>query len=153
MAEFLTTQGTAFHVERIITGARATLILVSPYLRLSKTLLERLQDAARRDVKTTLVYGKSSLNPEEEAALSRLDQLAVYFFENLHAKCYCNEQHLVITSMNLHEFSEKTNREMGVLFSSEEQVYKDAITEIQSILAAATSRSVRAVRDRRSAYA
>jgi hypothetical protein len=47
----------------------------------------RLQDAARRGVKTTLVYGKSTLNPEEEAALSQIDGPSVYFLENLHTKC------------------------------------------------------------------
>jgi hypothetical protein len=154
MAEFLTTHGTAFQIERIITGARERLCLISPYLRLSKTLLERLQDANRRGVKTQLIYGKSSLNPEEEAALLRLDRLGISFFENLHAKCYCNEQYLVITSMNLHEFSEKTNREMGVLFSSDEQAYHDAMGEIQSILAAAaTHHNIGIVRDKRSARA
>jgi hypothetical protein len=149
MAEFLTTHGTAFQVERIITGARATLILVSPYLRLSKTLLERLQDASRRGVRTTLIYGKSSLARDEEGSLARLDRLALRYFDNLHAKCYANEEHLVITSMNLHEFSEKTNREMGVLFSKDEQVYRDAMAEIQSILAAAGTDRSRGFRDAR----
>lgn len=147
MPEFLTTHGTAFQVERIITGARSSLILVSPYLRLSKTLLERLQDASRRGVRTTLVYGKSSLGRDEEVALSRLNRLSIHYLENLHAKCYANEDHLVITSMNLHEFSEKTNREMGVLFSKDEQVYRDAMAEIQSILAASSQGRVRVSRE------
>jgi phosphatidylserine/phosphatidylglycerophosphate/cardiolipin synthase-like enzyme len=151
VAEFLTTHGTAFQLERIINGARAALILVSPYLRLSKTLLERLQDASRRGVRITLIYGKSSLARDEEAALSQLNRLSIHYFENLHAKCYANEEHLVITSMNLHEFSEKTNREMGVLFSKNEQVYRDAMAEIQSILAASSQGRVRQHREVREA--
>ncbi len=57
MAEFLTTHGTAFQIENVIAGARKRLTLVSPFIKLSKTLAERLQDAARRGVKITIVFG------------------------------------------------------------------------------------------------
>jgi hypothetical protein len=43
---------------------------------------------------------------------------------------------MVITSMNLYEFSEKTNREMGVLLRSDEAAYKAAMAEVKSIVAA-----------------
>jgi hypothetical protein len=141
MPEFLTTHGVAFHVEGIITGAETRLVLISPYLRLSKTLLERLRDAGRRGVRTTLVYGKAELRADERRALAELPGLTRYFLENLHAKCYYNEARLVITSMNLHEFSEKTNREMGVLVTSEEPVYRAAVAEAESILSAAKHES------------
>jgi hypothetical protein len=44
---------------------------------------------------------------------------------------------MVITSMNMYEFSEKNNREMGVLVESSEAVYQEAVTEARSIVAAA----------------
>ena len=62
MAEFLTTQGTSYHIENIIKNAKNKLVLISPYLKLSKTFFERLKDADRRGVKITLVYGKKDLN-------------------------------------------------------------------------------------------
>jgi hypothetical protein len=138
MGTFLTTHGTAFHIEQIIAQARARLVLICPYLQLSKTLLERLQDADRNGVKTTLVYGKSELSRDQQGALQQLRGLTLYFLQNLHAKCYFNEKQMVITSMNLYEFSEKTNREMGVLVESTESVYEDAVKEARSIVAAAT---------------
>jgi hypothetical protein len=49
---------------------------------------------------------------------------------------------MVITSMNLYEFSEKNNRETGVLVTSAEEVYASAVTEVQSILAAAEPQSL-----------
>jgi phospholipase D-like protein len=137
MAEFLTTHGTAFQLENIIAGARKRLVLLSPYLQLSKTLFERLCDADHRGVRITLVYGKSSLAEPDIRALSALGGLSMFFLENLHAKCYFNEAQMVITSMNLYEFSEKTNREMGVLVRSEEPVYRAALAEVESIVAAA----------------
>jgi hypothetical protein len=142
MAEFLTTHGTAFHIENIIARAKRRLVLVTPYLQLSRTLYERLRDAAGRGVRITLAYGKSALSADEQASLSQLRGLSLYYSENLHAKCYFNEERMVITSMNLYEFSEKNNREMGVLVSSDEKVYADAAAEVQSILAAAEAQSV-----------
>lgn len=44
MAEFLTTNGTSYHIENIIIGAEEKLVLVSPYLQISKTFYERLKD-------------------------------------------------------------------------------------------------------------
>jgi phosphatidylserine/phosphatidylglycerophosphate/cardiolipin synthase-like enzyme len=137
MVEFLTTHGTAFHIERIIARAKRTLVLVSPYLQLSKTLLERLLDADRRGVRITIVYGKSSLSADQEEALRELKDLSLCYLENLHAKCYFNEEEMVITSMNMYEFSEKNNREMGVLVDKAEKVYQGAVEEARSIVAAA----------------
>jgi phosphatidylserine/phosphatidylglycerophosphate/cardiolipin synthase-like enzyme len=142
MAEFLTTHGTAFQIENVIAGARKQLTLVSPFLKLSKTLAERLQDAARRSVKITIVFGKEELEHEQELLLAGLAGARLYFLPNLHAKCYFNEDRMVITSMNMYEFSEKHNREMGVLLKAGEPAYADALREIDSIIAAAEARSV-----------
>ena len=136
MAEFLTTQGTVYHIENIITSANKRIILVSPYLQLSKTLFERLQDADRKNVRITLVYGKDELKSDERNKLKQLKNLSLRFFKNLHAKCFFNEEYMVITSMNMYEFSEKTNREMGVLISKENdsKVFRDAVREVESIV-------------------
>jgi hypothetical protein len=138
MAEFLTTSGTAHHVENIIIEATSNLILISPYLKRSKTLFERLKDASDRGVKIGIVYGKDELKPNEKNSIAEL-KCDLFFFENLHAKCYCNERKMVITSMNMYEFSEKTNREMGVLIDNtmDEQLYSKAFKEVQSILKSA----------------
>jgi len=65
MAEFLTTSGTSHHIENIIMEAKQKLLLVSPYLKLSKTLHERLKDASERGVKIKIIYGKDELKPNE----------------------------------------------------------------------------------------
>lgn len=136
MAEFLTTQGTSFYLEQIILKAKEKLILISPYLSISKTFLERLKDADQRGVQITIVYGKKELRKDEELKLLSLRNLSIYFFENLHAKCYLNEQQVIITSMNMYEFSEKNNREMGVLINAKEdlQMFRDAMAEVTSIM-------------------
>lgn len=136
MADFLTTNGTSFHIEDIIMEARKKLTLVSPYLQLSKTFYERLKDCSNKGVTITIVYGKDELKPNEKKSLSELKNLDLFYFENLHAKCYFNESKMVITSMNMYEFSEKNNREMGVLVDAtvDESLYEKAFKEAQSII-------------------
>ena len=66
MAKFLTTQGTSYHLENLILKAEQILILISPFLQISKTLYERLKDASNRNVKIIIVYGKKELKNDEE---------------------------------------------------------------------------------------
>lgn len=134
MAQFLTTKGTSYYLEEIIRKAENELVLISPYLQISKTLLERLKDADQQKVKIILVYGKDELKPDEKEKLQALKNLSLHFLKDLHAKCFYNEKSMVITSMNMYEFSENTNREMGVLIQSDEKVYTDAVQEAKSIL-------------------
>ena len=118
--------------------AKREIYLVSPFLQLSKTFYERLKDASRNNVKIKIVYGKDELKPNERNSLAGLSNLELFYFENLHAKCYFNESRMVITSMNMYEFSEKNNREMGVLIDLKndmdlfEKAKKEAISIIGS---------------------
>ena len=118
MAEFLTTNGISYQIENIIIDAKSKLFLVSPFLQLSKTLFERLKDASNKGVKIKIIYGKDDLKPNEKNSLAELTNVELYYFQNLHAKSYFNEFKMVITSMNMYEFSEKNNREMGVLIDA-----------------------------------
>lgn len=139
MADFLTTNGTSYNIENIIIEAKKTLVLVSPYLQLSKTFYERLKDASNKNVSIKIIYGKDELKPNERNSLADLKDVELFFFENLHAKCYYNESKMVITSMNMYEFSEKNNREMGVLIekSKDPELFEKAINETNSIIQSA----------------
>ena len=136
MAEFLTTNGTSYHIENVIINAKKKLVLVSPYLQISKTFFERLKDAVNKDVKIKIIYGKDELKPNEKNSLAELKNVELFYFENLHAKCYFNESEMVITSMNMYEFSEKNNREMGVFItkSKDPKLFDDAVNETLSII-------------------
>ncbi|MBK7966676.1 MAG: phospholipase D family protein [Bacteroidetes bacterium] len=139
MAEFLTTNGTSFHIENIIMEAKSKLILVSPFLQISKTFYERLKDASNKNVAIKIIYGKDDLKPNERNSLAELKNVELFFFQNLHAKCYFNENKMVITSMNMYEFSEKNNREMGVLIDrhTDNLVFDKAVAETLSIIQSA----------------
>src|SRR5690554_4799089 len=136
MAKFLTTSGTSHHIENVMISAKKKLVLISPYLQISKTFFERLKDAANKNVEIKIIYGKSELKPNEQNSLAQLKNIELFYFENLHAKCYFNESEMVITSMNMYEFSEKNNREMGVFITKadDSELFQNAVEETLSII-------------------
>jgi len=142
MPKFLTTAGATYHIEDIIQNATKSVTLITPYLKLSQTLAERLKDADKAGLKITLIFGKEELKSDQKAILLQLKNLEIFYLENLHAKCYYNEEYLVLSSMNLYETSQNKNREMGVLFNAQEdkEMYEAAIKEAISIKNSASTR-------------
>ncbi|MDD5065309.1 MAG: phospholipase D family protein [Phycisphaerae bacterium] len=136
MAKFLNTSATNYHLEEIIKGANDRLILISPFLKLNDRMRELLEDKNRLKIDVRIVYGKSELQPEEISWLRGLDFVRTSFCKNLHAKCYLSENACIITSLNLYEFSQVNNNEMGILItrSDDSQLYRDTYDEAQRII-------------------
>ena len=136
MAKFLNTSGTNFFLEELIKNAKERLILISPYLRLNDRIKELLEDKDRLKIDIRIVYGKSDLHPDEIKWMQKLEYVRVSFCKNLHAKCYINESTCIISSLNLYEFSQVNNNEMGILVRKYEdnEVFKDAYEEAQRII-------------------
>lgn len=136
MAKFLNTSATNYFLEELIKDARERLILISPFLKLNDRIKELLADKNRLKIDVRIVYGKSELQPEEINWLKELTYLRTSFCKNLHAKCYMNEEIGIITSLNLYEFSQINNNEMGILIrrADDAELYKEAYEEAQRII-------------------
>ena len=136
MAKFLNTSATNFFLEELIKNAKERLILISPYLRLNDRIKELLEDKDRLKIDVRIVYGKSDLHPEEIKWIQKLDYVRLSFCKNLHAKCYLNESECIISSLNLYEFSQVNNNEMGISVRKyeDDEVFKDAYEEAQRII-------------------
>lgn len=136
MAKFLNTSATNYFLEELIKEAKDRLILISPFLKLNDRIKELLTDKDRLKIDVRIIYGKSELQPEELAWLKGLTYIRTSFCKNLHAKCYLNEELCIISSLNLYEFSQVNNNEMGVLIrrADDAELYKDAYEEAQRII-------------------
>ena len=136
MAKFLNTSATNYFLEELIKEAKDRLILISPFLKLNDRMKELLADKNRLKIDVRIVYGKSELQPEEINWLKELTYVRTSFCKNLHAKCYMNEELCIVTSLNLYEFSQINNNEMGVLIrrADDAELYKDAYEEAQRII-------------------
>lgn len=136
MAKFLNTSGTTYHLEELIKKATDRLVLISPYLQFNERIKELLEDKNRLKIDIRIVYGKSELSPQEINWLKELTFVRTSFCKNLHAKCYLNEHECIITSLNLYEFSQVNNNEMGVLIdkNNDSQLYVDTYEEVLRII-------------------
>lgn len=136
MAKFLNTCATNYFLEEMIKEARERLILISPFLKLNDRMKELLADKNRLKIDVRIIYGKSELERKELEWLHSLTYIRTSFCRNLHAKCYMNEELCIVTSMNLYEFSQVNNNEMGILIrrAEDHQLYMDAYDEAQRII-------------------
>ncbi|HEY4650264.1 MAG TPA: hypothetical protein VIG72_02570, partial [Pontibacter sp.] len=59
------------------------------------------------------------------------------YYDDLHAKCYLNDDSMIITSLNLYEFSMANNKEMGVLINkndpADSRLFEEALNEVDYI--------------------
>lgn len=153
MARFLNTAGAYSEIENIITNAENRLVLISPYIQIPGMLLERLTHATeKRGVNIYLVCRKEDLNRNEINTLKKIDRLEILNLPNVHAKCFFNENSMVITSLNLYEYSQINNREMGLLITREEDTsaFFEAKSEAEFIIQTASVIKVNRVLDWRS---
>jgi len=134
MAKLLTTKGIGFFIDELFKSSKEYIYIVTPYFKVDLVLEERITDALDNGIKIILIYGKDVNQLKSLKCASRIE---TFFYDNLHAKFYINEKSILITSMNMHSYSEAHNREIGVLFSkkdkSDQSIIDDCIKEFESI--------------------
>ena len=136
MAKFLNTSGANYYLEEIVRLAHDRLILISPFLKFNDHIRELLQEKNRTKIDVHVVFGKNELQPEEINWLRTLTSVRTSFCRNLHAKCYLNEELCIVTSLNLYDFNQANNNEMGILIARNEdpELFQTANNEAQRIL-------------------
>jgi len=137
MAKFLQTQEISSELMRLIKDAKEKIILVSPYLKVNPQIQERLKtkDKIGTLSEIAIIYGKSELKKSEFLWIQEIPDLRVFEKINLHAKCYINEEKAIVCSMNLYDYFQQNNIEMGILITKkdDEEAYLSLIDEINNI--------------------
>lgn len=134
MAKYLTNKATQAALEKIITQAEKKLIIISPFIKLTNTLLARIKAIGEKGISVKIIYRKDKLDKGELERLKSVKNIELRYTDDLHAKCYFNEKEMIITSLNLLETSEK-NWEMGILINREKdkEIYDDTIADVVTI--------------------
>jgi phosphatidylserine/phosphatidylglycerophosphate/cardiolipin synthase-like enzyme len=135
MANFLNTSALNFLLEELMRTAKKELVLVSPYLKLNERVKELLRDRSQQ-IDIQIIYGKKDLQQQERQWIAEQKRIKIGFCKNLHAKCYLNENYCIVTSMNLYDFSQVNNNEMGIGLhkSQDRQLYTDTYKEVQRLI-------------------
>ena len=136
MTKFLNTSGVSYHLEELIKHTKDKLILISPYLQFNEKIKENIADLTLLKKDVRIIYRENKLAPDENNWLSQQSGIRTSILHNLHAKCYLNESEAIITSMNLYEFSQVNNNEMGIYISKQGDVelYDSIYDEAQRLL-------------------
>ncbi len=136
MVKFLATENAYSNIVDIIKEASNKVVLISPYIKILDQLFDRLKHMDKQGIRIIVVCREKDLHTEEKSKLRQLKCLELRFDEDLHAKCFYNEKAMVITSLNLYDYSQQHNREMGVLLSLDKDpdAFKEALREANFIV-------------------
>lgn len=121
MAKYLDTSQISSELMQLLKEAKEKIILVTYSLQVNKQIQERLKTKSKLGTlsEITLIYGNTQLKEKELKWMEEIDDLKVFQKKNLHAKCYINENKAIISSMNLYDYSQTSNIEMGFLIEKE----------------------------------
>lgn len=147
MAEILNTEGVYLKIKDVIKRARKYVILVSPYLDPNNDILQMLENLDRQKSVPIFVLcsppNECGWIEKQQLIMTKLDKIDgcdVHTVPDLHAKLYCNESEMVITSMNLYNAS-RDNFELGVYLTKlnpqDITPFENALIELNDICRAA----------------
>lgn len=106
-----------------ISNAEKELIIVSPYIQLSKHLKDNIFKfhPNNSSLHIIIVFGKNendiekSFKREDIEFFLKFPNITIIYIPELHGKYYCNGKQSISTSMNLIEYSLTNNIEFGIL--------------------------------------
>ena len=139
---FLNTEDVSSRLVRIINEAESYLWIISPYLSVNRRIKTDIEHKIEGgSVNVHVIYRHEKQNQDVREWLASMTHATVSFCEDLHAKCYFNDKEALLTSMNLYEYSQVNNYEMGIVVSREgnPKLYRQIVLEAQRILRASTT--------------
>ncbi len=123
----------------IIDQAKEQLILVSPYNNIGswKKLIYRIEKALDRGVKIIWYIRKGEGNGFNDIKKFGIHPIVI---ENLHTKLYMNEKHAIVTSMNLHLYSDNSSIDIGYYINDAKR-HEELLEYIDIHLSSTTKKS------------
>lgn len=109
---FVTTAEIGYYLEKMFKEAEKSIIIISPYIKMSQRIRSILLDKSKNNIDIKIVFKKDFEISNISAQIFKRD--------NLHAKCFLTEKYALIGSMNLFDYSQVNNDEMGIFLTREE---------------------------------
>jgi len=141
MAKFLDGSGVQSALTDIVKNTQSRLVIVSPFLKIPVQTRHYLASIDSKNVPITIIYRTDEkLSDDDLSFFCEMKNLSLVHCENLHAKCYINENEGLITSMNLYDYSVTHNWEMGIRFSrkSDSEIYNEVRKELEHMVSQTT---------------
>ena len=124
------------NIAHIIEDARKHIVIISPFIKINRKMQKAIELADRRGVRLFLIYGKTELDESTAVWVRRLRNSSLGYIRNLHAKIIMNEDFAVMSSMNLYEYSQVNNEELGAFFGRREDraAFKDIVFQVLRLI-------------------
>lgn len=134
--QLLETTEQSLEIEKIFKGSINFTIIVSPYLKIHNRLKSKLEVCYANNHQNIVLFRENQLTKDEWEHFSRFTNVLLLPIRNLHAKCYINDSEALISSMNLYEYSQVNNHEIGVKLTSREdkKEYEKLLVFIKNII-------------------
>ena len=124
MAKFLSGNKLNAAIEDLFDQALTEITIISPYIKLHQSFASvLLKKKEMPKLRIIIVFGKNEENLTKSMIHSDFDffkefpNIEIKYQKNLHAKYYSNEECAILTSMNLHSYSQDNNIEAGIQFN------------------------------------
>lgn len=130
-AEFLSSVGVSYQIDRILSEANSELVFFCPVLKLHESVILRFQQADQRNIRITLLFGKERTQMKGMRWYKDFKNLRILYHDKLNSCVYRNEKELIFTSQNLDEMSHGISLNMGILITKmrDRKAFEDGIYE------------------------
>ena len=122
MPRFFTGNELNAELEKVFENAQEQIILISPYIKLHERYASTLRLKLKNPkLEIIVVFGKNeddiskSMKQDDFNFFKEFPNIQIRYEKRLHAKYYSNESSAIMTSMNLHSYSQDNNIETGVM--------------------------------------
>jgi len=145
MIRILSTDGLASEIRDIIREARKIVILISPFIDEKSDIFDYIASQKEKTYSVPIfvitrtpsqIHFNVSSHKNAIKKFCEIDNCFVHYCPDLHAKCYCNESDLVITSLNMLPSSEEKNFELGVhinRYDLDGKPFSDALLKVNDL--------------------
>lgn len=135
-AEFLSTVGVAYQIDRLISEAGSEIVFFCPVFQLHESIIMRLQQADQHNVRITLMYGRDRNQIRSQKWFRDFKNLRILYHDKLSTGVYRNEKELIVTSMELSDLNAALFADLGVLVTKmrDRKAFEDGIYEQELLI-------------------
>ena len=135
-AEFLSSVGTSYQIDRLISEATSEIVFLVPVMKLHESIILKFQQADQRNVRITLVYGKERNQIRGHRWYKEFKNLRILYHDKLNTFFYRNEKEMILTSMGLSDLSGNLRSDMGLLIAKlrDRKAYEDGNYEQELLI-------------------
>ncbi|MCP4314125.1 MAG: hypothetical protein GY790_22970 [Bacteroidetes bacterium] len=130
-AEFLSSVGVSYQIDRLLSEANREIVFFCPVLKLHESVILRFRQADQRNVRITLLFGRERTQMKGVRWYKEFKNLRILHHDKLNSCVYRNEKELIVTSQGLEDMSPGGTMDMGVLITKmrDRKAFEDGIYE------------------------